>query len=118
MNYPSYDHTFDSHARAIIDLDTAIVKQPQYSRNEVTLYHALGLCGEAGEVAELIKKQVRGGFIDLGKLSSELGDVIWYWFMLCQIFGLDPSEVCKQNLRKLGERKKSGTIANRGDDNV
>src|SRR5262245_9388820 len=53
-------------------------------------WHAVGLCGEAGEVAELVKKGVfhRKG-IDVARLEKELGDVLWYVAALASCAGLN-----------------------------
>ena len=80
---------------------------------------SLGLCGESGEVAEAVKKFLRGDY-DIEKLKSllfkELGDVEWYISELCNILELCLDEVCKANLEKLRDRKKRGTIKGSGDN--
>ncbi len=77
--------------------------------NEKLAYLALGLAGEAGEVADEIKKVLRDGKTDLTEAADELGDVIFYWSCLCVHFGRDPAEVLRQSAekvhRKLGGRR-------------
>ena len=85
------------------------------------LYPTLGLCGEAGEVAEKIKKMVRD---DAGVLSperrealaKELGDVLWYVAQLATEAGLDLDEVAAGNLDKLLSRRERDVLRGSGDD--
>ena len=85
------------------------------------LYPTLGLCGEAGEVAEKIKKMVRD---DAGVLSperrdalaKELGDVLWYVAQLATEAGLDLDAVAAGNLDKLLSRRERDVLRGSGDD--
>ncbi len=73
---------------------------------------ALGLCGEAGEVADLIKKQqFQGHELDLENLKSELGDVMWYMALLCSSSDLSLEEVMEYNVQKLKKRYPQGFSA-------
>ena len=76
----------------------------------------LGLVGEAGEVAEKIKKYIRDGNKDLDAIQKELGDVIFYWTALHGALGLDPERTITKNVGKLSSRKERGTIQGSGDD--
>jgi NTP pyrophosphatase (non-canonical NTP hydrolase) len=78
--------------------------------------NTLGLVGEAGEVAEKIKKKVRDGNIDLQGLQKELGDVIFYWYALHGALGLDPETTKSMNKEKLTSRKERGTLQGSGDN--
>ena len=70
---------------------------------------ALGLCGEAGEVADQLKKHFFHGHpLDKAKLSSELGDVLWYWVLLCDSLGLSMESVVMGNVAKLRRRYPEG----------
>jgi len=70
---------------------------------------ALGLTGEAGEAAELIKKHVfHGHDLDLSELRKEIGDVMWYLANLAQTAGLDLEDIGKHNLEKLRARYGDG----------
>jgi len=73
------------------------------------VWNALGLTGEAGEVAEHIKKGVlhRHG-IDRKQLQKELGDVMWYVAALCTKAEIDLSEVMQANIDKLQKRYPDG----------
>lgn len=77
---------------------------------------SLGLAGETGEVLELLKKRVRDGNLDMVNLKKELGDVIYYWVMLCNAFGLQPTEVMMTNVEKVEGRYARGTLQGSGDD--
>lgn len=77
---------------------------------------SLGLPGETGEVIELLKKRVRDGNLDLKNLKKELGDVLYYWAMLCVAFGFKPSEVIETNQEKINSRYARGTMSGSGDD--
>lgn len=69
----------------------------------------IGLIGEAGEVAELIKKGIyhqRG--INRENVKKELGDVLWYVAALCKEFDFTMEEVMQGNVDKLLERFPDG----------
>ena len=78
--------------------------------NEIMIvWNAIGLAGEAGEVAENAKKGVfhRHG-VDREKFAKELGDVLWYVAGLCTTLGLDMGEVMQANINKLKQRYPNG----------
>jgi NTP pyrophosphatase (non-canonical NTP hydrolase) len=84
-------------------------------------YPALGLCGEAGEVAEKVKKTIRddGGVLGYERraaLSRELGDVLWYLSQLATEAGLDLEAIAAENLDKLFSRQERGVLRGSGDD--
>ncbi len=85
------------------------------------IYPTLGLVGEAGEVAEKVKKVIRdnkGIFNEESKtgLKKELGDVLWYLSNLCTEFNFSLEDVALQNLEKLKIRAAKGKISGSGDD--
>ncbi len=70
---------------------------------------ALGLAGESGEVADLVKKVVGHGHdLDKGKLLKELGDVLWYVAMTAECLGADLETVARLNVDKLRARYPEG----------
>ena len=98
-------------------LDTAIY--PNKGNNVV--YPTLGLVGEAGEIANKVKKIMRdnnGVITDevKQKLSDELGDVLWYVAALSSELGLNMLTIAMQNLDKLHKRKTEGKLQGSGDN--
>jgi NTP pyrophosphatase (non-canonical NTP hydrolase) len=70
---------------------------------------ALGLTGEAGEVADIVKKHVfHGHDLDLDDLKKELGDVLFYLTGLCTVLAVDLKEVAEGNYQKLLKRYPNG----------
>jgi|TARA_B110000977_G_C10738470_1_gene362009 NTP pyrophosphatase (non-canonical NTP hydrolase) len=80
------------------------------------IYPTLGLCGEAGEVAEKVKKQVRDGNFNRHEVAKELGDVLWYLANLANDIGYSLSEVAAINVDKLQSRKDRNVISGSGDN--
>jgi len=81
----------------------------------------LGLNGEAGEVAEKIKKVIRDKNsivtdADRVEIQKELGDVLWYLAVLSDTLGLDLESVAALNLEKLKSRFARGAIHGQGDN--
>lgn len=69
----------------------------------------LGLVGEAGEVADLVKKHLgHGHALDPAKVREELGDVIWYVPALCRLLGFSLEDVLAHNVEKLRRRYPNG----------
>jgi len=70
---------------------------------------ALGLAGEAGEFANMIKKLTAHGHnIPPEKLAEELGDVLWYLAEAASACGLNLDDIAKQNVEKLRARYPDG----------
>jgi NTP pyrophosphatase (non-canonical NTP hydrolase) len=93
----------------------------EYPRDAWLVYPGLGLAGEAGEVAEHVKKAVRddGGEVSderRSAMSKELGDVLWYVAQLASELGLDLDEVARENLDKLFSRQRRGVLSGSGDE--
>ena len=90
-----------------------------YPKESKVIYPALGLCGEAGEVADKIKKTIRGdSSLDevTGNIADELGDVLWYLAILADDLGVDLEDIAKWNVDKLQRRMKSNKIKGDGDN--
>ena len=90
-------------------------------RGDNLAYPALGLAGEAGEVAEKVKKVIRdkAGVVDAATreaLKQELGDVFWYVAALCDEVGLEMEEVAAGNIRKLQDRQARHVLHGSGDN--
>jgi NTP pyrophosphatase (non-canonical NTP hydrolase) len=74
-----------------------------------TLHAILGLIGEAGELADAIKKhQFYGLPLDVDNIREELGDIGYYFSALHTCFGLDEQEIAYQNRNKLMKRYPEG----------
>jgi NTP pyrophosphatase (non-canonical NTP hydrolase) len=86
------------------------------------LFHlTMGLTGEAGEVAEKVKKIIRDHNSDISKLdvpniNKELGDVLWHIAVLADYFGLSFNELAKNNIDKLASRLERGVIGGSGNN--
>ncbi len=85
------------------------------------IYPTLGLAGEAGEVADKVKKILRdnnGVFDSLAKeaIKLELGDVLWYIAQLSTELGFELEDVAQANLDKLTKRASEGKLTGSGDN--
>ena len=79
--------------------------------------NTLGLVGEAGEVAEKIKKYLRDNTkVSQKEIIKELGDVVFYATALSNYFYSNLSEVMQTNMDKLNDRAKRGMIKGSGDN--
>ena len=82
----------------------------------------LGIAGEAGEIAELFKKLLRGDYETLEEerfyveMMKELGDLSYYIAKLCNELECSWTDVLEMNIRKLQDRKKRGKIKGSGDN--
>jgi NTP pyrophosphatase (non-canonical NTP hydrolase) len=99
----------------------AVAKTTAIYPKEIGLaYVALGLTGEAGELANKIKKIFRDNLeIDnelREKLSNEIGDCLWYISALCTELNLSLTDVANQNLEKLLDRKSRDKLSGEGDN--
>ena len=105
MNFNEYQ----KHARS-----TAV-----YPEDYKVVYRALGLCGEAGEVAEKVKKTVRGDSSlneVSGNIAGELGDVLWYLAILADDLGITLDQIAHWNVAKLNRRWRKNKIKGDGDN--
>lgn len=85
------------------------------------VYPTLGLSGEAGEVAEKIKKVIRdkNGVMDdesREMIKKELGDVLWYVAQLASELKLPLDDIAEKNIEKLYGRMERGKIGGSGDN--
>ena len=84
-------------------------------------YPALGLAGEAGEVADKLKKVIRdndGVLTDPVRdaVAKEIGDVLWYVSVLAAEMDYDLETIAQDNLDKLASRQQRGVITGSGDN--
>ena len=104
---------FDMYQK--VALTTAI-----YPREQAIIYPTLGLTGEAGEVANKVKKIIRDGSDSkdeklVSEIKAEIGDCLWYIAVLANDFDIKLSDIASTNLEKLANRKKNNTIHGSGD---
>ena len=78
---------------------------------------ALGVAGEAGEVADKIKKVLRGDKdIELSSIAVEISDVLFYCAVLADRIGYDLSEVAQMQVDKINDRRARGVERGEGDN--
>jgi len=85
------------------------------------LHWVLGVNGEAGEIAEKIKKIIRDkqGQLseeDKTELVKEIGDVLWYLAVLAHQLGASFDSIANQNIEKLQSRQQRGKLQGSGDN--
>ncbi len=85
--------------------------------DQPVMYPTLGLVNEAGEVAGLAKRILRGDNPPPSpeQFKAELGDVLWYLAESCTALGIELDDVAAYNLAKLASRKQRGQIKGSGD---
>jgi NTP pyrophosphatase (non-canonical NTP hydrolase) len=82
-----------------------ITKKEWENKDAELIDSALGLCGESGEVADIIKKHLAGSKeMNLDDLKKELGDVLWYLAETCDYLNISLDEIAKLNIEKLKKR--------------
>ncbi len=74
---------------------------------------ALGLAAEAGEVAGLQNKLMRGRNYSFAEAKEELGDVLWYVTRIADEYGMTLQQLASENRAKLEARKRAGTLHDR-----
>lgn len=85
------------------------------------MHLVLGLVGEAGEIAEKVKKLVRDKHSDVAQLdrddmAAELGDVLWYSAVLANFLDLSLNDVAQRNVDKLADRQRRNALGGSGDN--
>ena len=90
-----------------------------YPESHKITYPALGMAGEAGEVANKVKKIIRDGKKSLPddwqqQLASEIGDVLWYCAALARDLDMSLATIMAANLDKLKARQEQGTLGGSG----
>lgn len=90
--------------------------------SDFPLYPILGLSGEAGEVAEKVKKMIRDfdgepvSHSQRESIALELGDVLWYLTDIASNMGYTLAEIADKNISKLSSRRERGVIGGNGDN--
>jgi len=116
------DSAFDSPSNKLVCEMTATeysqwrqTKDIYYGLDKLA-FHTLGLCGEAGEVSEKVKKWFRDGTKDPDAICLELGDVLWYLTAIADDLGFTLQTVLERNVAKINRRDKEGTRRGSGDN--
>lgn len=87
---------------------------PKIEKKELILNASMGLCGESGEVIDLVKKHLfQGHDLDEKVLIKELGDVTWYLAEAATALNVNLSEILEKNIKKLENRFPDGFNSNR-----
>lgn len=91
-----------------------------YEHDDVS-YCALGITGEAGEIADHVKKMLRDDYGIITEerkehLKKELGDVLWYLARMAGKLGYSMDEIAQTNLDKIHDRVKRNTQHGSGDN--
>ena len=82
---------------------------PSLSKSEVLINGVMGLCGESGEVIDLVKKHLAQGHeLNREKLAKELGDVAWYLAEAATALDISLEDIFKANIDKLKMRYPDG----------
>ena len=82
---------------------------PALSKQETLINGVMGLCGESGEVIDLVKKHLHQGHpLDKEKLIKELGDIAWYLAEVAYVLDTDLDTVLEQNIAKIKARYPAG----------
>jgi NTP pyrophosphatase (non-canonical NTP hydrolase) len=107
--------------RTFDDYQVAAVRTAVYPHGIRILYPALGLAGEAGEVANKVKKIYRddGGRVTDHRrvqVAKELGGVLWYVAAVCTDLNLNMGDVARENAAILAARQQRGTLHGDGDE--
>lgn len=103
------------------DYQKAALVTAIYPEDKRIIYPALGMCGEAGEVADKVKKVIRDNdqqFTEEKKLeiAKEVGDVLWYCATLSNDIGFTLEEIAQINIEKLQSRQQRGKLGGNGDN--
>ena len=82
---------------------------PALDKKDVLINSVMGLCGEAGEAIDIVKKWLAQGHeLDKERLARELGDVAWYLAEAATALDLDLEDILRANLEKLEHRYPDG----------
>ena len=113
-----YFDNFDSDEVDWTDLYSKWVEKKILTEGQDRLVeNTLGLVGEAGEVAEKIKKLIRdSNRFKNEEIMKELGDVVFYATALANIYGKGLQEVLELNIAKLDDRQRRGKLKGSGDN--
>ena len=82
---------------------------PQLNEKDILINGVMGLCGESGEVIDIVKKHLAQGHeLNKDKIIEELGDVLWYVAEVAYVLNVKLEDVFTLNIEKLSKRYKNG----------
>lgn len=85
--------------------------------DEKLLNAVMGMCGEAGEAIDLLKKhRAQGAELDIDRLAKEVGDCLWYIAEFAEASGISLAEIAQRNIAKLKARYPEGFDAQRSSN--
>lgn len=95
--------------------EKAMRTRPKYATDNDQIINAvMGLCGEVGEISDMLKKYFfQGHGLDYEEIAHELGDVMWYIALMCDAMQIQMSKVAEMNVDKLQKRYPKGFEAER-----
>lgn len=107
--------TFDDYQKKAL---TTAINHP--NPDYVFFDRSFGLVGEAGEIAEKVKKWIRDDKaepkkLDKDAMAEELGDLLWYTATLADYLGYKLDDIAKNNVAKLDSRKNRNKLSGSGD---
>ncbi len=92
---------------------------PNLSEKDILINGVMGLCGEAGETIDIVKKHLAQGHeLDREQLIGELGDIAWYIAETATVLGISLEEVLQRNIEKLKARYPEGFDSERSQKRV
>ena len=82
---------------------------PELSKRDVLINSVMGLCGEAGEAIDIVKKwMAQGHELDKEHLAKELGDIAWYLAEAATALDVPLEDILQANIEKLKKRYPEG----------
>lgn len=114
-----FEHFSDSpqYSQTLLDYSKWVEGKMLTTGHDRLVENTLGLVGEAGEVAEKIKKKIRdNNKITSDEIVKELGDVLFYTTALANYYNGSLKMLIKMNVEKLDGREARGTLKGSGDD--
>lgn len=111
----------DNKGMALNEYQRLALETAVYPEEYNIIYPALGMAGEAGEVADKVKKVIRDNNADFSPLkceeiAMEIGDVLWYCAVLADRIGYRLDTIARMNNRKLKSRQLRGKLGGNGDN--
>src|SRR6516164_8831277 len=90
----------------------ATIPKPEHpSREQRLAYLGLGLAGEAGEVADTLRRGMRDGRLNEDRLAYEMADLLFHWVSLCAELGVQPSALIAAGRAHVEERITARSVA-------